>query len=30
MDAKLRREAETVMVDIRQAAMQKWMDAQQV
>jgi hypothetical protein len=30
MDAKLRREAETVMVDIRQAAMQKWMDVQQV
>jgi hypothetical protein len=30
MDAKLRREAETVMVDIRQAAMQKCMDAQLV
>jgi hypothetical protein len=30
MDAKLRREAETVMVDILQAAMQKWMDVQQV
>jgi hypothetical protein len=30
MDAKLRREAGTVMVDIRQAAMQKWMDEQQV
>ena len=30
IDAKLRREAETVLEDIRQAAMQKWMDAQQV
>jgi hypothetical protein len=29
-NAKLRGEAETVMVDIWQAAMQKWMDEQQV